>query len=99
MARPGLRTMTRARGPGALAVSGLLAAAAAHAQPAPPSARQLDHASWTIRDGAPTGVRAFTQSPDGVLWIGSATGLYRFDGVRFEPFEPPSSQPLASLSI
>jgi len=99
MARPGLRTMTRARGPGALAVSGVLAAAAAHAQPAPPSARQLDHASWTIRDGAPTGVRAFTQSPDGVLWIGSATGLYRFDGVRFEPFEPPSSQPLASLSI
>lgn len=91
--------MTRASGPGALAALGLLTSAVAQAQPAPPSARQLDHASWTIRDGAPTGVRAFTQSPDGVLWIGSATGLYRFDGVRFEPFEPPASQPLASLSI
>ena len=59
----------------------------------------LDHAAWTIRDGAPTSVSALAQSADGFLWIGSLTGLYRFDGVRFEPFEPPGTQPLPSVSI
>jgi signal transduction histidine kinase/ligand-binding sensor domain-containing protein len=65
----------------------------------PPAIGELDHAVWTIRDGAPPGVTAFAQSADGVLWIGATTGLYRFDGVRFEPFEPPTPQPLPSLSI
>src|SRR5688572_14474752 len=63
------------------------------------SVRQLDHTSWSVRDGAPTGIRVLAQSADGVLWIGTATGLYHFDGVRFEPFEPPASQPLPSLSV
>jgi ligand-binding sensor domain-containing protein len=45
----------------------------------------LDHAVWTTRDGAPAGITAFAQSADGLLWIGTTSGLYRFDGVRFEP--------------
>ena len=68
-------------------------------QPPGPALGALDHAVWTIRDGAPLGVRAFAQSADGVLWLGTTTGLYRFDGVRFEAFEPPASQPLPSLAI
>src|SRR5215204_4705335 len=64
-----------------------------------PAVGELDHTAWTIRDGAPSGVTALAQSADGVLWIGATTGLYRFDGVRFEPFEPPPSQPLPSLLI
>src|SRR6185312_1007595 len=59
----------------------------------------LDHTVWTIRDGAPSGLRALVQSADGVLWIGATTGLYRFDGVRFEQFQPPGSQRLPSLWI
>ncbi|HYC31962.1 MAG TPA: triple tyrosine motif-containing protein, partial [Gemmatimonadales bacterium] len=54
---------------------------------------------WSIRDGAPSAALALAQSVDGVLWIGTATGLYRFDGVRFEPFQAPDSQPLPSLAI
>lgn len=30
--------------------------------------------------------RALAQTPDGYLWVGTTTGLYRFDGRRFEPF-------------
>ena len=75
------------------------ATATAGAQSRSPALGELDHAVWTIRDGAPTGVHALAQSADGVLWIGAATGLYRFDGLRFEPFEPPAGPALPSLSV
>jgi signal transduction histidine kinase/ligand-binding sensor domain-containing protein len=74
------------------------ASAARGQQPGPPIAA-LDHTVWTIRDGAPSGITALAQSADGVLWIGAGTGLYRFDGVRFEPFDPPASQPLPSNAV
>jgi signal transduction histidine kinase/ligand-binding sensor domain-containing protein len=64
-----------------------------------PTLGELDHAVWTIRNGAPSGIRALAQSADGVLWIGTTTGLYQFDGIRFEPFEPPASQPLPALAV
>ncbi|TFW20489.1 ligand-binding sensor domain-containing protein, partial [Duganella callida] len=44
----------------------------------------MQHASWTAAAGAPTGINAITQTPDGWLWIGSSAGLFRFDGVRFQ---------------
>ncbi|MFK3736983.1 sensor histidine kinase [Massilia sp. TN1-12] len=43
----------------------------------------LVHASWSAREGAPTGITGIAQTPDGWIWIGSASGLFRFDGVRF----------------
>ena len=43
----------------------------------------LVHASWTAREGAPAGITGITQTPDGWIWIGSTSGLYKFDGVRF----------------
>src|SRR3989442_2218461 len=60
---------------------------------------QLDHKAWTIRAGAPPNVVALAQSADGVLWIGTQSGLYRLDGVRFEEFEPPAGQSLPSQFI
>ncbi len=45
---------------------------------------QYAHTAWRIQDGyfagAPT---AIAQTTDGYLWIGTASGLFRFDGVRF----------------
>jgi ligand-binding sensor domain-containing protein len=38
----------------------------------------------SLRQGAPTSVFALAQTSDGFLWLGSPTGLYRFDGVRFD---------------
>jgi len=40
--------------------------------------------TWSQRDGLPGGsVDAITQDPAGYLWIGTRSGLFRFDGVRF----------------
>jgi signal transduction histidine kinase/ligand-binding sensor domain-containing protein len=46
--------------------------------------RELHRTTWTAREGAPTAVRQLTQTSDGYLWIADATGLYRFDSLRFE---------------
>ncbi|HEX8615792.1 MAG TPA: two-component regulator propeller domain-containing protein [Telluria sp.] len=60
------------------------------AAPAPAPAITLHHSSWTARDGAPTIIFAMAQSDDGWLWLGASTGLFRFDGVRFERYAPRS---------
>ena len=49
---------------------------------------QLFHTSWTSRDGGPGEVLALAQTTDGYLWLGTDAGLVRFDGVRFESFQP-----------
>src|SRR3984957_7410001 len=62
---------------------------------------QLDHRAWSTRDGAPAEVGAFAQTDDGLLWLGSPTGLFRFDGLQFEPFRPPEGKagPTGSVSM
>ena len=47
---------------------------------------QMSHRVYTSDDGLPGGVSGITQTPDGYLWVGTHSGLYRFDGVRFERF-------------
>ncbi|MEZ2417465.1 two-component regulator propeller domain-containing protein [Luteibacter sp. RCC_6_2] len=49
---------------------------------------QFYHTAWTVREGAPGQVTALAQTRDGYLWLGTQTGLYRFDGVRFERYRP-----------
>lgn len=45
---------------------------------------QYAHTAWRIRDGAFAGApSAITQTTDGYVWIGTISGLLRFDGVRF----------------
>jgi signal transduction histidine kinase/ligand-binding sensor domain-containing protein len=45
---------------------------------------QYAHSAWRMRDGffsgAPT---AIAQTKDGVLWMGTANGLFQFDGIHF----------------
>ena len=56
---------------------------------------QYAHTSWTARDGYSLGaVFAMAQTPDGYLWLGGEFGLFRFDGVRFMPWQPPAGQRL-----
>jgi hypothetical protein len=43
---------------------------------------QVDHDSWTFKEGAPADVACLAQTNDGFLWLGSANGLFRFDGTR-----------------
>ncbi|MBL8113783.1 MAG: hypothetical protein JNK60_12955 [Acidobacteria bacterium] len=48
---------------------------------------QFRHDSWEIEQGLPqNSVFAIAQTPDGYLWLGTAEGLVRFDGVRFTVF-------------
>jgi signal transduction histidine kinase/ligand-binding sensor domain-containing protein len=51
------------------------------------SISQFAHTSWTAKDGIPGPVRAIAQTKDGYLWFGTRSGLYRFDGVHFVPWE------------
>jgi signal transduction histidine kinase/ligand-binding sensor domain-containing protein len=50
---------------------------------------RFKHDRWTADDGAPTGIRAIAQTPDGYLWLASVQGLFRFDGVLFERIAAP----------
>lgn len=58
---------------------------------------QFVHKAWVAKDGAPANIMAITQTTDGFLWLASTQGLYRFDGMEFERFEP-LGQPLPSPS-
>jgi ligand-binding sensor domain-containing protein/anti-sigma regulatory factor (Ser/Thr protein kinase) len=45
---------------------------------------QYVHRIWTVQQGLPAGtIYSIWQTNDGFLWLGTQTGLERFDGVRF----------------
>lgn len=46
------------------------------------------HQSRTEEDDAPAPVLAMAQGRDGFLWLATGDGLFRFDGLSFEPIEP-----------
>jgi ligand-binding sensor domain-containing protein/signal transduction histidine kinase len=49
---------------------------------------QYVHRIWTMQQGLPPGtIFDIWQSRDGFLWLGTQTGLVRFDGVRFTAAE------------
>jgi signal transduction histidine kinase/ligand-binding sensor domain-containing protein len=48
---------------------------------------ELAHRVWDSKSGVPANIRALAQTTDGYLWVGSSRGLYRFDGIQFQPFE------------
>ena len=60
---------------------------------------ELHHTSWTYTEGAPGEVNALAQTTDGYLWLGTATGLFRFDGIRFQPYTPPSGRAFPQRSV
>ncbi len=46
--------------------------------------RTFERRRWSQADGAPQTAVALAQTDDGLLWFGTAAGMYTFDGVRFE---------------
>src|ERR1700736_3508424 len=60
---------------------------------------QFHHTAWSETDGAPSEISALAQTEDGYLWIGSARGLFRFDGAKFEEYKPQPGVELPSHSI
>jgi len=57
------------------------------------------HDIWTGEQGAPREVDAMAQTRDGWIWLGTTSGLYRFDGVRFEAFQPRDGEHLLGKGI
>jgi hypothetical protein len=69
------------------------------AQKQAPAKLEVGHDFWGFKESAPQGVQAFAQTSDGLLWLGTALGLYRFDGTRFELFHSPFGDQLSSTNI
>src|SRR5271165_382345 len=61
--------------------------------------QQIVHEFWSFRDGAPQVVESLAQTTDGYLWLGTESGLYRFDGVRFERFQSPFGEQLPATDV
>src|SRR5689334_8198108 len=53
---------------------------------------QFVHTAWTGNQIPFRQVWHLAQTTDGYLWISSADGVFRFDGIRFTRFEPPSGE-------
>ena len=61
---------------------------------------QYSITSWGHKDGLPsTSIYAIAQTDDGFLWLGTADGLVRFDGVQFVSWRSiqPNSAPLGQV--
>ncbi|KQV84577.1 hypothetical protein ASD15_05145 [Massilia sp. Root351] len=82
-----LSFMMLAAAPAALALDPAVPIAAYH------------HDIWTSREGAPREVDTMAQTADGWLWLGTVTGLHRFDGVHFEAFKPAAGEGLLGKRI
>jgi ligand-binding sensor domain-containing protein/signal transduction histidine kinase len=58
------------------------------------------HTSWTQEEGASLpAVQALAQTSDGYLWLGTAQGLIRFDGMRFAPWEAKTGEELPGNNV
>lgn len=61
---------------------------------------QYAHSVWQVRDGwFPGSPTAVTQTKDGYMWIGTSSGLIRYDGENFDVFQPSGGQGLLSPLI
>ena len=75
----------------------------------PASARAVDpdrrisqyaHATWRTQDGLIKGSPwTIVQTQNGYLWLGTSSGLLRFDGVRFVPFSPEHGERLPGGAV
>jgi ligand-binding sensor domain-containing protein len=59
---------------------------------------QYVHRIWQTQAGLPqTSISAVTQGRDGYLWLGTESGVVRFDGIRFTPVPELERASLADL--
>ncbi|WP_437201475.1 sensor histidine kinase [Planctomicrobium sp. SH664] len=61
---------------------------------------QVLHRKWQVQQGLPKpSVVAIRQTRDGRLWLGTQSGVYQFDGVRFSPPPFATGAPLDTLWV
>ncbi|MBB3192657.1 sensor histidine kinase [Roseateles terrae] len=52
-----------------------------------------------VNEGAPADIWTLEQGANGLLWLGTGMGLFRFDGLRFSPYPLREGQRLPSTNI
>ena len=61
---------------------------------------QYAHSAWRVQDGYFRGApESIAQTTDGYIWVGTDSGIVRFDGARFVPWNPPEGERLGASSI
>jgi signal transduction histidine kinase/ligand-binding sensor domain-containing protein len=61
---------------------------------------QYAHTAWKVREGfVGSEINSIAQTPDGYIWLATQFGLFRFDGVRNVPWQPPQDQHLPPGTI
>ena len=88
VSKPRLPSSLRNQARVACLIIPLALAAPVQALDAQKSITQFTHTAWSAKEGIPGPVLAIAQTQDGYLWLGTEAGLYRFDGLRFAPYEP-----------
>jgi signal transduction histidine kinase/ligand-binding sensor domain-containing protein len=63
------------------------------------SIKQFARTAWSAKDGAPSMIHALAQARDGYLWLGTPSGLYRFDGINFDRYGPDAVAKFASPDV
>jgi signal transduction histidine kinase/ligand-binding sensor domain-containing protein len=82
------------------ALAGLAFARAAHGLDPHRALTQYGHDVWRVADGLPqNAVLSVAQSRDGYLWLGTTSGLVRFDGVRFTVFDKANTEAIGHNQI
>jgi ligand-binding sensor domain-containing protein len=54
--------------------------------------RQMNHRTWTVANGAPADIWDMKDDANGFIWLATGDGLFRFDGLEFDPYRPLSGQ-------
>jgi ligand-binding sensor domain-containing protein len=61
---------------------------------------QYGHKIWRIgENGLDSSPKAIAQTTDGYIWVGTANGLFRFDGIRFTHWTPPVGERLPGQEV
>lgn len=61
---------------------------------------QYAHTAWRTKDGTFSGAPySIAQTTDGYIWVGTQSGILRFDGVRFVSWAPPGGESLRSVEV
>jgi signal transduction histidine kinase/ligand-binding sensor domain-containing protein len=78
----------------------LVCCSVAFAQNSSLDINQYAHTAWKVSEGFGGGViRSLAQTPDGYLWVGTDSGLLRFDGVQAVPWQPPPGEQLPGADV
>jgi signal transduction histidine kinase/ligand-binding sensor domain-containing protein len=60
--------------------------------------QSFHHSSWSAEEGL-SAVFDIQQAPDGYLWLTTARGVFRFDGVRFESLDEATNSAVSNRDI